>query len=122
MKYLKRFNESEDWRFYEQQGKMKKTLRSKLSLLGKRVRRPGKQEEGVIVVDSYDGEEPEYFIMYSEDDLEGLLGGLLFEIWDEQRGRFVKDHNGINPHVNLTEEEKDFLNLSGPNKQVLKNI
>lgn len=60
--------------------------------------------------------------MYGEDDLEGLLGGLVFEIWDDIKGKFVKDNGEFNPIVDLTEEEKRFLNLVGPNKKVLKSI
>lgn len=77
MKHLKSFNESDDWKKYEKEGKLRKSLRNKLSLLGKRVKRMG--EEGTIVIDSFDGEEPEYFIMFKENDMEQLLG-LPFEI------------------------------------------
>lgn len=108
MKHLKNFNESDDWKKYEKEGKLRKSLRNKLSLLGKRVKRMG--EEGTIVIDSIDGEEPEYFIMFKENDMEQLLG-LPFEIWDDNKGEFVEDSDDINPFFELTDEEKDFLNL-----------
>ena len=108
MKHLKNFNESDDWKKYEKEGKLRKSLRNKLSLLGKGVKR--KDEEGTIVIDSFDGEEPEYFMMFKENDMEQLLG-LPFEIWDDNKGKFVEDSNDINPFFELTDEEKDFLNL-----------
>jgi hypothetical protein len=109
MNHLKPFNESEDWKKYEREGKLRKSLRNKLSLLGKRVRRMG--EYGTIVIGSFDDEDPEYFIMFKEnDDMEQLLG-LPFEIWDDNKGKFVEDSNDINPFFELTDEEKDFLNL-----------
>lgn len=108
MKNLKSFNDSNDWKKYEKEAKLRKSLRSKLPLLGKKVKRMG--EEGTIVIDSFDREEPEYFIMFKEDDMEQLLG-LPFEIWDDNKGKFVEDINGIIPFFELTDEEKDFLNL-----------
>jgi hypothetical protein len=87
---------------------MKKYRQSAGLPIGKRVRRMG--EEGTIVIDSFDGEEPEYFIMFKENDMEQLLG-LPFEIWDDNKGKFVEDSNDINPFFELTDEEKDFLNL-----------
>ena len=101
------FNNSNDWKKFEIDGKIKKTLRNKLSLLGKRVKRMG--EEGIVVIDSFNGKEPEYFIMFKEDDLEQLTG-LSFEIWDEQKGKFVEDSNDL-ILFDLTDEEKEFLNL-----------
>jgi hypothetical protein len=97
-----------DWRILEKEGKIRKSLRNKLTLLGKRVRRMG--EEGAIVIDSFDDEEPEYFIIFGENDMEQLLG-LPFEIWDDSRGKFVEDDDSINPFFELTDEEKEFLNL-----------
>lgn len=84
MKHLKPFNESEDWKKYEIEGKMRKSLKSKLPLLGLKVRRKGRKkfEEGTIVIDSFDGKELEYFIMFKEDDMEQLLG-LPFQYWNE---------------------------------------
>lgn len=118
MKHIKTFNESEDWKKLEREGKMRKSLRNKLQLLGKRVRRMG--EEGIIVIDSFSGEEPEYFIMFDENDMEQLIG-LPFEIWDETKSKFIKDNADIIPFFKLTIEEKDFLNLNEPN-QVVKSI
>lgn len=99
---------SDDWKKYEIEGKLRKSLRNKLSLLGKRVKRMG--EEGTIVVDSFNGEEPEYFILFRENDMEQLLG-LPFKIWDDNKEKFVEDSNDIVPFFKLTDEEKDFLNL-----------
>lgn len=119
MKHLKTFNESENWKKLEKEGKMRKVLKNKLQLLGKRVKRMN--EEGTIVIDSFDGEEPEYFIMFGDNDLEQLIG-LPFEIWSEEKGKFIKDNDSINPFFELTFEEKDFLNLNEPNNRVLKSI
>ena len=116
MEHIKKLNESEDWRHYEKEGKIRKSLREKLPLLGKRVKRMG--EEGTIVIDSFDGEEPEYFIMFKEDDLEQLIG-LPFEIWDDNKVKFVEDSDDINPFFELTDEEKDFINLKDG---IVKNI
>jgi hypothetical protein len=107
----------EEWQKLEIEGKMRKTLRSKLGLLGKPVRRMF--EEGIIVIDSFPGEEPEYFIMFAENDLEQLLG-LPFEIWDEVKQRFVEDNDDIKPFFDLTDEEKAFLKLD--ENQILKSI
>lgn len=101
-------NYTDDWKKYEIEGKMRKTLKSKLSLLGKRVNRMG--EEGTIVISSFKGKEPEYFIMFKENDMEQLLG-LPFKIWDDNKEKFVEDNNDIVPFFELTDDEKDFLNL-----------
>lgn len=103
---MKSFSEPDGWKKYEKEGKLRKSLRNKLSLLGKRAKRMG--EEGTIVIDSFDGEEPEYFIMFKEDDMEQLLGSP-FEIWDDSKGKFVEDND--DPFFELTDEEKDFLDL-----------
>jgi hypothetical protein len=98
----------ENWQKLEIEAKIRKSLRNKLSLLGKRVKRLG--EEGSIVIDFFEGEEPEYFIMFKENDMEQLLG-LTFEIWDDNKGKFIKDNGDMNPFFELTDEEKNFLNL-----------
>jgi hypothetical protein len=107
----------EEWQKLEIEGKMRKALKSKLGLLGKPARRMF--EEGIIVIDSFPGEEPEYFIMFAEDDLEQLLG-LPFEIWDEEKGCFVEDSDDIKPFFDLTDEEKAFLKLD--ENQIIKSI
>lgn len=111
------------WELEAKEAKKKRDIKNKLSLLGKRVRRKGRGrwEEGVIVVDSFDGTDPEYFIMFGEDDLEQLVG-LPFQIWDDEQGRFVDDNDDINPLFDLTDEEKESLNLIGTNRQVLKSL
>ena len=100
--------DSYDYKEIEKHCKMIKLLKNKLSLLGKRVKRMG--EEGSIVIDSFDNSEPEYFIMFSKEDLEQLIG-LPFEIWDKSKNKFVEDNNDIIPFFDLTNEEKEFLNL-----------
>lgn len=107
----------EYWKQKEIEGVLRKSIRAKLSLLGKRVRRMG--EEGTIVINSFDGKEPEYFIMFKEDDMEQLLG-LPFEIWDDNKGKFVENSNDINPFFKLTDEEKDFLKLK--ENKIIKQI
>ena len=51
--------------------------------------------------------------------MEQLLG-LPFEIWDDNKGKFVEDSNDIKPFFKLTDEEKDFLKLkeNEPIKQI----
>ena len=104
-----------DWKEQERQGKLRKALKNKLGLLGMRVRRKGRSswEEGTIVIDSFDGEDLEYFIKYKEDDMEQLIG-LPFEIWDESKNKFVEDSNDINSVIS-------FIN-SLPNKEALSKI
>ena len=125
IKKWNKFNEQMEnwWELEAKESKKKRDIKNKLSLLGKRVRRRGRGrwEEGVIVVDSFDGTDPEYFIMFGEDDLEQLIG-LPFQIWDDEQGRFVDDNDDINPLFDLTDEEKESLNLIGPNRQVLKSL
>lgn len=99
-------NSEQDWKKQEREGKMKKSLRSKLSLLGKRVKRMG--EEGTIVISSFKGQVPEYFIMFKEDDLE-QLEGTPFKVWNDEKWEFLED--GVDVFFELTEEEKEFLNL-----------
>ena len=82
----------EEWQRLEIEGKIRKALKGKLGLLGKPARRMF--EEGIIVIDSFPGEKPEYFIMFAEDDLEQLLG-LPFEIWDEEKAFLKLDENQI---------------------------
>lgn len=98
-----------DWKEQERQGKLRKALKNKLALLGMRARRKGRSswEEGTIVIDSFDGEDLEYFIKYKEDDMEQLIG-LPFEIWDESKNKFVEDSNDIKVFFDLTLEEKEF--------------
>lgn len=67
-------------------------------------------EEGIIILSSFKDEEPEYFIMFKENDHEQLIG-LPFQIWDEGKNKFVDDNNDINPFVNLTKTEIDFIDL-----------
>lgn len=100
-----------DWKEQERQGKLRKILKNKLALLGMRARRKGRSswEEGIIVIDSFDGEDLEYFIKYKEDDMEQLIG-LPFEIWDESKNKFVEDSNDIKLFFDLTDEEKEFYN------------
>jgi len=107
----------EYWKQQEIEGKLRKSIQAKLPLLGKKVRRMG--EEGTIVLDSFEGEEPEYFIMFKENDLEQLLG-LPFEIWDDNKEKFVEDNNDINLFFELTDIEKDFLNLK--ENKIVKQI
>lgn len=113
MKHLKTFNESEDWKKYEIEGKMRKSLKSKLPLLGLKVRRKGRKkfEEGTIVIDSFDGKELEYFIMFKEDDMEQLIG-LPFQYWNESLNKW-EDENFSSKEMffELTDEEKQFLNI-----------
>ena len=47
---------------------------------------------------------------FSKEDLEQLIG-LPFEIWDKSKNKFVEDNNDIIPFFDLTNEEKEFLNL-----------
>ena len=108
---------SHDWKSSEIEGKVRKKLRSKLSILGKRVRRMG--EEGILVITSFDDGEPEYFIEYKEDDREQLIG-LPFEIWDDVKGTYV-DKAEINPFVELTSDEIDYLYLDDRDT-ILRNI
>jgi hypothetical protein len=113
MKHLKPFNESEDWKKYEIEGKMRKSLKSKLPLLGLKVRRKGRKkfEEGTIVIDSFDGKELEYFIMFKEDDMEQLLG-LPFQYWNESLNKWEDENfSGKEICFELTDEEKEFLNI-----------
>ena len=100
-----------DWKEQERQGRLRKELKNKLALLGKRVRRKGRSswEEGTIVIDSFDGEDLEYFIKYKEDDREQLIG-LPFEIWDESKNKFVEDNDDIKVFFDLTDEEREFYN------------
>ena len=100
-----------DWKEQERQGRLRKQLKNKLNLLGKRVRRKGRSswEEGTIVIDSFDGEDLEYFIKYKEDDMEQLIG-LPFEIWDEAKNKFVEDNNDIKVFFDLTDDEREFYN------------
>ena len=100
-----------DWKEQERQGRLRKELKNKLALLGMRVRRKVRSywEEGTIVIDSFDGEELEYFIKYKEDDREQLIG-LPFEIWDEAKNKFVEDNDDIKVFFDLTDEEREFYN------------
>ena len=50
-----------DWKTLEKEGKIRKAIKSKITLLGKKVKRFN--EEGVIVIDSFDNEEPGYEII-----------------------------------------------------------
>lgn len=102
-----------DWKEQERQGRLRKELKNKLALLGKRVRRKGRSswEEGTIVIDSFDGKELEYFIKYKEDDMEQLIG-LPFEIWDEEKNKFVEDNDDIKVFFNLSDEEREFYNTN----------
>ena len=113
MKHLKTFNESEDWKKYEIEGKMRKSLKSKLPLLGLKVRRKGKvlSSPGRVVIDSFDGKELEYFIMFKEDDMEQLIG-LPFQYWNESLNKW-EDENFSSKEMffELTDEEKQFLNI-----------
>lgn len=98
----------EYWKQQENLGKIRKSIRSKLSLLGKRVKRMG--EEGTIVVcaPKWNGRTPEYFIEFRENDCEQLIG-LPFQVWDDDKGRFVDDRDDI--IFDLTEEEIEYLNI-----------
>jgi hypothetical protein len=100
----------ENWKQQEIEGKIKKSIRSKLGLLGKRVRRMG--EEGIIVIcaPDWNGKEPEYFIEFKDNDCEQLLG-LPFKIWDDNKDCFVEEINGIQAFFTLTDKEKEFLNI-----------
>lgn len=108
----------EYWQQQEILGRIRKSIRNKLSLLGKRVKRMG--EEGTIVVCSpeWNGRNPEYFIEFKENDCEQLLG-LPFQIWDDDKGRFVDDRDDI--LFDLTDEEKEYLNI-GDDYFILKKI
>lgn len=115
IKKWNKFNESDYWKSQEKEGKMRKSLRLKLSLLGRKVKVKGrgKWEEGTIVVDSFDDEDPEYFVMYSKNDLEQLCG-LDFRIYNEEENKWEEDSNEIVMFFDLTDEEKEFLNLNEP--------
>lgn len=113
MKHLKTFNESEDWKKYEIEGKMRKSLKSKLPLLGLKVRRKGRllSSPGRVVIDSFDGKELEYFIMFKEDDMEQLIG-LPFQYWNESLNKWEDENfSGKEMFFELTDEEKQFLNI-----------
>ncbi len=75
--------ENNHWKIAQKEAKEKKELLNKFPFLGKKVRRKGakKWEEGIVVLSSFDGEEPEQFIEYSPDDKE-QLDGLPFQIWN----------------------------------------
>ena len=100
-----------DCKEQERQGRLRKELKNKLTLLGMRVRRKGRSswEEGTIVIDSFDDKELEYFIKYKEDDMEQLIG-LPFEIWDDKKNKFVEDNDDIKVFFDLTDEEREFYN------------
>ncbi len=102
-----------DWKSFEREGKMRKAIRGKLSLLGKKVRRKGRSswEEGTIVIDTFDNEDLEYFIMFKEDDMEQLIG-LPFQVWNETQNRWEDENFEYKDIiVNLTDEEKEFLDI-----------
>jgi hypothetical protein len=100
-----------DWKAFEKEAKMKKAIRAKLLLLGKKVRRKGRKswEEGTIVIDTFDNEDLEYFIMFKEDDMEQVIG-LPFQVWNETENRW-EDDDDYDVIVRLTDEEKEFLDI-----------
>ena len=100
-----------DWKAFEKEGKMRKAIKAKLQLLGKKVRRKGRKswEERTIVIDTFDNEDPEYFIMFKEDDMEQLIG-LPFQVWNETENRW-EDDDDYDVIVRLTDEEKEFLDI-----------
>jgi hypothetical protein len=106
-----------DWKELAEEAKFKKTLKQKLSLLDTKVKVKGrgKWEEGTLVITSFDPEfygkcEPEYFVMYAEDDLEQLIG--LDNVKFYINGEWVEDSNDIPILFDLTDDEKEFLNLN----------
>ena len=112
----------EDWKETERLAKIKKSLRGKFPLLGKkcRVKGRGKWEEGVIVLSSFDGEPQEYFVMYAEDDLEQACC-LDVQIYDEVSDTWGEIEDGVEMFVELSDEEIEILGLNVPDS-VVKNI
>lgn len=83
----------EYWEKQAKEAKEKKELKSKFPYLGMKVRRKGRKkwEEGVVVLDSFEGEEhQEMFIEFAPNDLEQLFG-LPFQYWDEKTNSWITD-------------------------------
>lgn len=98
----------EYWQQQENLGRIRKSIRNKLKLLGKRVKRMGEEGTIVICAPDWNGKEPEYFIEFKENDREQLLG-LPFQIWDDDKGRFTDDLDDALFY--LTDEEIEYLNI-----------
>jgi hypothetical protein len=98
-----------DWKTLEQEGIFKKNLNSKLYLLGKKVKKRNK--EGIIIIDYYENEEPEYFIKYDNKKLynEKLNDIYGFELWDDDKKCWYEIDKL--PIFVLSDEEKKYLNL-----------
>jgi len=84
----------EQWQIEMNKAKEKKELQKKYPLLGRKVRRKGrsKWEEGIIVLEkSFNSNDKELFIKFSNDELE-QLNGLPFQIWNEKENSW-NDNN-----------------------------
>ena len=103
----------EDWNEVERISKIKKSLRDKFPLLGKKCRVKGrnKWEEGVIVLSTFDGEQPEYFVMYAEDDLEQACC-LDVQIYNESSDKWEEIEDGAEMFPELSAEEIEFTKLN----------
>lgn len=86
----------EHWQKAAEEAKKKKELQRKYPLLGRKVRRrgKGKQEEGIIILDNFKGQEEEMFIEFRPGDREQLIG-LPFQVWDEETESWVEPPNRI---------------------------
>lgn len=100
----------ENWKIKEREGRLKKSLKSKLPLLGKKVRVKGRRkwEEGIITIANFENNAPEYFVKYSEDDLEQLCC-LPFEIYDDLKKEWGVYPDGSSMFFEITDEEYQYV-------------
>ena len=82
------------WEIEAKKSEEAKKRKEEFPFEGKRVRRRGRGrwEEGIVVVDKFDDcDYEEEFIMFSEDDLEQLVG-LPFQVWDEEKQNWIEPY------------------------------
>lgn len=84
-------NTEQPWQIAKREAEERKQLLIKFPFLGKKVRRKAVNiwEEGIVVLDSFEGEEQEQFIEYAPDDREQLYG-LPFQVWDDEKNSWVE--------------------------------
>jgi hypothetical protein len=112
-----------DWKEEARIAQLRKSVRAKFPLIGRKARCKGrsKWEEGKIVVSSFEGEAPEYFIRYDKKgDLEQVCC-LPVQIRNEEKGTWEEIPDGTQMFPDLTPEE---LEISGLNhyETVLEKI
>ena len=99
-----------DWKEEERIARLKKTLRAKLTLLGKKVRVKGSRSEGTIVMSSFANEKgPEYFIQYKNGVLEQACC-LDFRLQDAS-GEWSIVPDGVQMFPQLTLDELEITGL-----------